>query len=204
MISLLSITLIKMAKDKIEIGKIKPYDRNAKKHSKKQVEQIADSIKEFGFNQPIVIDKKGIIVVGHGRYEAAMLLKLEEVPVKRVDLTDEQARRYRVMDNKLNESEWIVEMLELEIADLPELKVEFADIVLGDALGDDFSLDDSDKNPFGQMTFILAEKQADIVKGAMSKAKKAEGFGTIDNHGNQNGNGNALFFIINEWIAQNL
>ena len=65
----------------MKIENIKPYEKNAKKHPKKQVEQVAKSIKEFGFNQPIVIDKKGVIIVGHGRYEAAKLLGLSDVPV---------------------------------------------------------------------------------------------------------------------------
>src|SRR3990167_2454248 len=92
--------------EKRKVAELKPYPKNAKKHPKKQIEQIAASIKEFGFNQPVVIDKQNIIIVGHGRYEAAKLLKLEEVPTIMVDLTDEQARAYRLADNKLNESDW--------------------------------------------------------------------------------------------------
>jgi len=56
---------------------IKPYEKNAKKHPKKQIEQVANSIKEFGMNQPIVVDKEGVIIVGHGRYEALQLLGME-------------------------------------------------------------------------------------------------------------------------------
>lgn len=65
----------------LNIEEIKPYSKNAKKHPEKQIKQIADSIKEFGFNQPIVIDKNNEIVVGHGRYEAARTLGLKEVPI---------------------------------------------------------------------------------------------------------------------------
>lgn len=77
---------------------IKPYDKNAKKHPKKQVQQVANSIKEFGFNQPIVVDKNGVLIVGHGRLEAAKLLGLKEVPTITVDLTEEQAKAYRLAD----------------------------------------------------------------------------------------------------------
>jgi DNA modification methylase len=90
----------------IKIEDIKPYSKNAKEHPKKQVQQIANSIKEFGFNQPIVVDKQGVIIVGHGRYEASKLLGLKDVPIIQVDLTEEQAKAYRLADNKLNESEW--------------------------------------------------------------------------------------------------
>jgi len=76
----------------INIDLIKPYEMNAKKHPRKQIKQVAKSIKEFGFNQPIVIDKDNIIIVGHGRYEASKLLKLKEVPILKLDLTKEQAK----------------------------------------------------------------------------------------------------------------
>ena len=89
----------------MNIQKITPYEKNAKKHDKKQVQQIANSIKEFGFNQPIVIDKENVIIVGHGRFEAAKLLGLTDVPIIQVDLTEDQAKAYRLADNKLNESE---------------------------------------------------------------------------------------------------
>src|SRR3990167_7672345 len=93
--------------ENLEISKIKPYPKNAKKHPKSQIEKIANSIKKFGFNQPIVLEKNNEIVVGHGRYEAAKLLGLEDVPVVRIDnLSEEEVRAYRLADNKLNESEW--------------------------------------------------------------------------------------------------
>lgn len=89
---------------------IKPYPKNAKKHPKKQIEQVANSIKEFGMNQPIVVDKNGVIIVGHGRYEALKLLNWsnEEIlkHVKVLDISEEKANAYRLADNKLNESEW--------------------------------------------------------------------------------------------------
>lgn len=90
----------------MDVNNIKPYTKNAKKHDKKQVQQIANSIKEFGFNQPIVLDKDNVVIVGHGRLEAAKLLGMTDVPVITVDLTEEQAKAYRLADNKLNESEW--------------------------------------------------------------------------------------------------
>lgn len=89
------------------LGDLHPYEGNAKKHPKKQVDQIARSIKEFGFNQPIVIDKNNIIIVGHGRYYAAQQLGLKEVPTIKIEnLSDDQVDAYRLADNKLNESEW--------------------------------------------------------------------------------------------------
>lgn len=107
------------------ISSIRPYDKNAKKHPEKQVKQVADSIREFGFNQPIVVDKRGVIIVGHGRYEAAKLLGLTEVPTIEVDLTEEQAKAYRLADNKLNESEWDMGLV---IEELKGLSAEMLDL----------------------------------------------------------------------------
>lgn len=101
---------------------IKPYLKNAKKHPKKQVEQIANSIKEFGMNQPIVVDKQGVIIVGHGRYEALKSLgwKVKDEWIKVVDLNEEQAKSYRLADNKLNESDWDMNLVIEELKELSE------------------------------------------------------------------------------------
>ena len=106
---------------------IKPYSKNAKKHPKKQIEQIKNSIKKFGMNQPIVVDKNGVIIVGHGRYEALQSLGMEIKPeyIKVVDLTEEQAKAYRLADNKLNESEWD---MSLAIEELKGLSDEMFDL----------------------------------------------------------------------------
>jgi len=106
---------------------IQPYPKNAKKHPKKQIEQVANSIKEFGMNQPIVVDKQGVIIVGHGRYEALKSLGWEVKPewVKVVDLTEEQANAYRLADNKLNESDWDMNLV---IEELKGLSLELLDL----------------------------------------------------------------------------
>ena len=87
------------------IADLKPYPRNARTHSKKQIRQIAKSIQEFGFTNPILIDAEGGIIAGHGRIEAAGLLGLEEVPTIRIDhLSEVQKRAYMLADNKLAEN----------------------------------------------------------------------------------------------------
>lgn len=99
---------------------VTPYEKNAKQHPKDQVEKIANSIREFGFNQPIVTDKDGVIIVGHGRYQAALSLGLVEVPVVKVSLNTDQANAYRLADNKLNESEWDMALVIEELKTLDE------------------------------------------------------------------------------------
>jgi site-specific DNA-methyltransferase (adenine-specific) len=111
-----------MAELKIEylsVGKLKPYEKNAKKHPTDQVEHIANSIREFGFRQPLVIDKDNVLVIGHGRLLAAKKLGLDTVPCVRVDdLTDEQIKALRLADNKTNESEWDFDLLGGELDDI--------------------------------------------------------------------------------------
>ena len=110
----------------MSIMEIKPYAKNAKKHPKKQIEQVANSIKEFGMNQPIVVDKQGVIIVGHGRYEALKSLGMEvkDEYIKVVDLNEEQAKAYRLADNKLNESEWDMNLVMEELKELSEPMLE--------------------------------------------------------------------------------
>jgi len=108
---------------------ITPYSKNAKKHPKKQIEQVANSIREFGMNQPIVVDKQGVIIVGHGRFEALKHLGwsndkiLEHVKV--LDISEEKANAYRLADNKLNESEWDMNLV---IEELKGLSSEMLDL----------------------------------------------------------------------------
>ena len=96
-----------------------PYDRNTKKHNKTQINNVAESIKKYGFVQPIVIDKNNVVVIGHCRLLAAKQLKMKEVPCVCVeDLTEEQVKALRIVDNKSNESEWDFDILPDELAEL--------------------------------------------------------------------------------------
>lgn len=98
------------------LGDIKPYDKNAKKHDKKQIMNVAESIRQYGFKQPIVVDKNNIIIIGHCRALAAKQLGLETVPcVSAEDLTDEQVKALRLIDNKSNESDWDLDLLDGEL-----------------------------------------------------------------------------------------
>lgn len=103
------------------IKELKPYKKNAKKHPKEQVERIANSIKEFGFTQPVIIDTNNCVVAGHGRILGAKKAGLKQVPtVMLEDLTEEQIKAYRLVDNKLNESEWDFSLLDEELENLAE------------------------------------------------------------------------------------
>lgn len=105
----------------MKLQDIKPYPKNAKKHPEEQVQKIANSIREFGFNQPIVVDRNNEIIVGHGRFLAAQKLGLTEVlTIKLENLSEEQVKAYRLADNKLNESNWEMEKVIEDLRALDE------------------------------------------------------------------------------------
>ena len=104
------------------ITEVKPYEKNPRKNDQ-SVDKVANSIKEFGFKVPIVVDKNNIIVCGHTRYKAAKKLGLAVVPcVVADDLTEEQIKAYRLADNKVGEdSLWDMDLLTEELGDILEL-----------------------------------------------------------------------------------
>ena len=108
--------------DTCPISKLRLRPGNPRTHSKKQIRQIADSIKEFGFLSPVLVDKDYRIIAGHGRVEGAKLLAMTEVPTVRVDhLTETQIRAYVIADNKLAlNAGWNVELLALELKELSD------------------------------------------------------------------------------------
>ena len=114
----------------MRLSEIKPYKKNAKKHDETQIKNVMQSIKEFGVVQPIVVDRNSTIIIGHCRYEAMKRLgynELQEDWVKVVDLSEEEAEKLRLLDNKLNESEWDFELLKdlVPSIDFSDFEVDF-------------------------------------------------------------------------------
>jgi ParB-like chromosome segregation protein Spo0J len=134
----------------LAIADLTPASHNARKHSRAQVRAIARSIEAFGFNAPILIDRNRQIVAGHGRYEAAKLLGLAQVPVIFLDhLTETQAKAYMLADNKLTDrSAFDDAKLAVQLKELSELVLDFDIEAIGFELPEiDFriqSLDTSD------------------------------------------------------------
>ena len=132
-----------------------PYVNNSRTHSDEQVTQVAASIKEFGFTNPILIDENNGIIAGHGRLMAAKKLKLEQVPTITLEgLTDAQRKAYVIADNKLAlNADWDFDLLQNEILSLQELdfKIDLLGFEVGelnDILGlDDIAEDEEDEEP---------------------------------------------------------
>ena len=110
---------MKLEIEYVDINSIKPYENNPRKNDK-AVEYVANSIKEFGFLNPIIIDKNNVIIAGHTRLESAKRLGMNEVPIIHADdLTDEQIKAFRLADNKVSEyATWNDDLLNIELQDL--------------------------------------------------------------------------------------
>lgn len=139
------------------LSEIIPHARNARTHSDAQVQQIADSITEFGWTNPVLIDESGGLIAGHGRVMAAESLGLDQVPaIQLTDLTENQKRAYRLADNRLPlNAGWDEELLRSEIQLLDEEGFDlaltgFADEEINNLLGDELDIDfDKDEDSGG-------------------------------------------------------
>ena len=133
--------------ENVRIDKLKPYKNNARTHNEKQIEKIANSIQEFGFINPVLIDSDYGIIAGHGRVKGAEKLGMDEVPCLFVeDLTEEQKRAYIIADNKLAlDAGWDYELLKIELEELDNVNFDFTLTGFDDLELDDeslFSMDD--------------------------------------------------------------
>ena len=190
-----------------DIGGLIPYVNNSRTHSAEQVKQVAASIREFGFTNPILIDENSTVIAGHGRIMAANLLGLAQVPTITLEgLTPAQKKAYIIADNQLAlNAGWDLDILRVEIEQLQELDFDlqltgFDDNVITKLLDIDAVmpiLPDGGKDPFQQKTFTLHDEQAALVDEAIALAKK----NPLTNTGlNENSNGNAISYICEQWL----
>ena len=119
--------------ERMKVSDLKPHERNPRTHSKTQIRQIADSIRRFGFTNPVLVDAENRIIAGHGRVEAARLLKMTDVPTIRIDRFSEAERRaYIIADNRLAElAGWDEELLALELGEILNLEPGFDTDLIG-------------------------------------------------------------------------
>jgi len=189
-----------------KISEIKLNPNNPRLIKDDKFKKLVQSIKDFPemLNiRPIVVNQDMIILGGNMRYKACKEAGLKEIPVIITDLTEEQQREFLIKDNtsggewdwEVLANEWDSEQLESWGLDLPG----FDNV---EDLGEDFSLPDGDKAPFQQMTFTLADEQAEQIQNAIQDIKQTEEYKYAETMGNENSNGNALYLIIMQWAEQ--
>jgi len=193
---------------KVKISEIKPNPNNPRIIKDDKFKKLVNSINEFPEMleiRPIVVNSDMIVLGGNMRLKACKEAGLKEVPIIIADnLTEEQQKEFIIKDNvsggewdwEVLANEWDAEKLEEWGLDLPGFDIE------ADNLGDEFSLPDGDKAPFQQMTFTLADEQAEQIKNAIADIKATEEYKYCETLGNENSNGNALYLIIMQWAEQ--
>ena len=190
------------------ISEIKRNPNNPRVIKDDKFIKLVESIRSFPQMlriRPIVVNSDGVVLGGNMRLKACTEAGLKEVPVIVADdLTEEQQREFIIKDN-VGFGEWDWELLskEWEADDLESWGLDVLGFdVDADEMGDTFSLPEGDKAPFQQMTFTLADKQAEQVKQAIADIKQTEEYKYCETLGNENSNGNALYLIVMQWAEQ--
>jgi hypothetical protein len=193
---------------KLKISEIKLNPNNPRLIKDDKFTKLVQSIKEFPEMldiRPIVVNSDMVILGGNMRFKACKEAGLKEIPVIVADnLTEQQQKEFLIKDN-VSGGEWDWDMLanewDAELLNEWGLDV-WQDDINVDELGEDFSLPDGDKAPFQQMTFTLADEQAEQIKNAIADIKATEEYKYCETLGNENSNGNALYLIIMQWAEQ--
>jgi len=192
----------------IDIAQVKANPNNPRIIKDDAFRKLVASIKEFPEMldiRPIVVNGDMVVLGGNMRLRACKEAGMKKIPIiKAEDLTEEQQRQFIIKDN-VSGGEWDWEMLanEWDPVELNDWGLDIPGIELDpDALSDEFALPDGDKEPFQQMTFTLADEQAEVVKQAIADMKQTDRYKYGETFANENGNGNALYFIIEQWAEQ--
>lgn len=180
-----------------KLDDIKAYKNNPRKNDQ-AVDAVAESIKEFGFKVPIIIDANGVIIAGHTRAKAARKLGIDKVPVIMADdLTEEQVKAFRLADNKVGElSGWKFDKLEKELAEInvDMKRFGFTDEPEEEAENLPAETDGSDIVTMG---FEFHYKQQELIENAMQEVADS----ITETFGNTNKKGNQLYEVVRQWAA---
>ena len=186
------------------ITQLKPATYNPRQISTKQYNDLKASIKKFGLVDPVIVNKNNTVIGGHQRLKICKELKYIEIDCVVLDLSKEEERELNIRLNK-NTGNFDMDILanEFDIDELTDWGFKHIDLDINiDKLDDSFTLDDSDKKPFQQITFTLADKQAELIRNKIKDIKDTEEYNYIETFGNENSNGNALYLLITQWEGQ--
>lgn len=185
----------------VKVGEIKSNPNNPRIIKDEKFEKLVKSIREFPemLNlRPIVVNDDMVVLGGNMRLKACKEAGLKEIPViKASQLTEKQQREFIIKDNVgFGEWDWETIANEWDSIELQDWGLDIPGFSNIEDLGETFSLPSGDKSPFQQMSFILADQQAEIIKNAIDEIKNTEEFKYCETFGNENSNGNALYLLI--------
>jgi len=194
-------------KQQVNVATLKTNETNPRYIKDSKFKKLVKSLKEFPEmleKRPIVVDENMVILGGNMRFEAAKAAGLFEVWIDVAQgWTEKQKREFVIKDNA-SFGEWDWELLgnEWNEQQLTEWGIDIPQYVTDDDFGTEFELPDGDKSPFQQQTYTLSDEQAEVIKNAIADAKASEEFKYVETYGNENSNGNALYFIVAQWVGQ--
>jgi hypothetical protein len=194
-------------------------EKNINKGSEYGTQLLEKSLKELGAGRSVLADRNGVLIAGNKTVKKCEELGINKVKVVEItgdelvvvqrldlDINSPEGAKMKILDNTVSKHNYVED---LEVAEVvcEEFQLEAIDLgmekqVEDEGYGTEFTLKDGDKEPFQQMTFTLANEQAEQIKEAIAEVKKTEEFKYMETMGNENSNGNALYLIIMQWAEQ--
>mgnify|MGYP003645123732 CR=1 FL=1 len=190
----------------VKISRVIPNEDNPRYIKEDKFKKLVQSLKEFpemAAVRPIVVNKEMVALGGNMRLKAMQEAGWSEVPVEIVDWSEEKQREFIIKDNVgFGDWDWDELANTWNSVELEEWGMDSWQNMDDIDTTDDFTLPSGDKEPFQQMTFTLADEQAEQIKNAIADIKQTEEYKYCETMGNENSNGNALYLIIMQWAEQ--
>jgi hypothetical protein len=206
---------------KIKFKDIKPDSRNTNKHTEYGMHTLDNSLEQVGIIESVTISNDNVIISGNARHEKigqkftndAIIVETDgttPVVIKRTDIESgtKEFHKASILANTVAQKNQNIDVELVEVIanefefEVEEVFVDVNNVSDSDEFGTDFNLPDGDKAPFQQMTFTLADEQAEQIKNAISDIKQTEEYKYAETMGNENSNGNALYLIVMQWAEQ--
>ena len=191
---------------KVKITEVIANPNNPRLIKDDKFKKLVKSIQEFPdmLNvRPIVVNKDMVVLGGNMRLKAIKEAGIKEINIEIVDWSEDKQKEFIIKDNaSFGEWDWSDLANNWDSEELTDWGVDIIGFSNVQDLGEDFSLPNGDKSPFQQMTFTLADEQAEQIKNAIEEIKSTEEYKYAETMGNENSNGNALYLIVMQWAEQ--
>jgi hypothetical protein len=191
---------------KVKITEVISNPNNPRLIKDDKFKKLVKSIQDFPdmLNvRPIVVNKDMVVLGGNMRLNAIKEAGIKEINIEIVDWSEDKQKEFIIKDNaSFGEWDWSDLANNWDSEELTDWGVDIIGFSNVQDLGEDFSLPNGDKSPFQQMTFTLADEQAEQIKNAIEEIKSTEEYKYAETMGNENSNGNALYLIVMQWAEQ--